>query len=56
MQLLENRPDVKMAEMTLASAYYTTNSARAAFYPGLNMHAVLGFVLGEEVGKIAGWH
>lgn len=29
MQLLENRPDVKMAEMTLAAAYYTTNSARA---------------------------
>ena len=26
-----------MAEMTLASAYYTTNSARAAFYPGLNI-------------------
>ena len=37
LQLLENRPDVKMAEMTLASAYYTTNSARAAFYPGLNI-------------------
>ena len=37
MQLLENRPDVKIAEMTLASAYYTTNSARAAFYPGLNI-------------------
>ena len=31
LQLLENRPDVKIAEMTLASAYYTTNQARAAF-------------------------
>ena len=29
LQLLENRPDVKVAEMTLASAYYTTNKARA---------------------------
>ena len=28
LQLLENRPDVKIAEMTLASAYYTTNKAR----------------------------
>lgn len=36
LHLLENRPDVKIAEMTLASAYYTTNKARAAFYPGLN--------------------
>ncbi|MCI5560575.1 MAG: TolC family protein [Phocaeicola sp.] len=35
--LLENRPDVKMAEMTLASAYYTTNQAKAAFYPSLNI-------------------
>lgn len=43
MQLLENRPDVKMAEMTLASAYYTTNSARAAFYPGLNITGTAGW-------------
>ena len=39
LQLLENRPDVKVAEMTLASAYYTTNKARAAFYPGINITA-----------------
>ncbi|WP_418660593.1 efflux transporter outer membrane subunit [Bacteroides ilei] len=43
MQLLENRPDVKMAEMTLAAAYYTTNSARAAFYPGLNITGTAGW-------------
>ena len=43
MQLLENRPDVKMAEMTLAAAYYTTNSARAAFYPGLNITGMAGW-------------
>lgn len=43
MQLLENRPDVKMAEMTLAAAYYTTNSARAAFYPGLNITGTSGW-------------
>lgn len=35
LQLLENRPDVKAAELALASAYYTTNQARSAFYPGL---------------------
>lgn len=43
MQLLENRPDVKIAEMTLAAAYYTTNSARAAFYPGLNITGTAGW-------------
>ena len=37
MQLLENRPDVKMAEMTLAAAYYTTNSARC-FLSGTEYH------------------
>lgn len=43
MQLLENRPDVKIAEMALAAAYYTTNSARAAFYPGLNITGTAGW-------------
>lgn len=47
MQLLENRPDVKMAEMTLAAAYYTTNSARAAFYPGLNITGLAGWTNGS---------
>ena len=36
-QLLSNRPDVKAAEMTLASAYYNTNSARSAFYPQITL-------------------
>ncbi len=43
LQLLENRPDVKVEEMTLASAYYTTNQARAAFYPGLNITGTAGW-------------
>ena len=36
-QLLSNRPDVKAAEMALASCYYNTNSARAAFYPQITL-------------------
>ena len=43
LQLLENRPDVKIAEMTLASAYYTTNSARAAFYPSISISGTYGW-------------
>ena len=33
LQLLENRPDVKAAELALASAYYTTNQALPLFIP-----------------------
>ncbi len=31
LQLLENRPDVKAAELALASAYYTTESGAFRF-------------------------
>ena len=48
-QLLANRPDVKMAEMNLASAYYSTDQARAAFYPGLNITATAGWTNGSGI-------
>jgi outer membrane protein TolC len=41
--LLSNRPDVKMAELSLAQAFYATNSARAAFYPSISLQGVLGW-------------
>lgn len=37
------RPDVAAAERSFAVAYYATNSARAAFYPSLNISAQGGF-------------
>ena len=37
LQLLSNRPDVRQAEMELAQAFYTTNAARAAFYPHITL-------------------
>ena len=37
--LLERRPDVKQAEMALASAFYTKNQAKASFFPSLNISA-----------------
>lgn len=45
------RPDVAAAERSMAVAYYATNSARAAFYPGLNITANGGFtnMLGSMV-------
>lgn len=51
MRELASRPDVAAAEQNLAVAYYATNSARAAFYPGLNITANGGFtnLLGSAV-------
>ena len=43
LQLLSNRPDVKAAEMSLASCYYNTNSARAAFYPQITLSGSAGW-------------
>lgn len=43
LQLLANRPDVRQAEAALAEAFYATNSARAAFYPGLTLSGSLGW-------------
>lgn len=43
MAQLALRPDVAAAERNMAIAYYATNSARAAFYPGLNITANGGF-------------
>ncbi|MCM1020711.1 MAG: TolC family protein [Muribaculum sp.] len=40
---LAARPDVKAAEQAVAVAYYATNQARAAFYPGINISASGGF-------------
>jgi outer membrane protein oprM len=48
LQLLENRPDVKAAELALADAYYTTNQARSAFYPSVNITGTLGWTNGSN--------
>lgn len=43
MALLANRPDVKQAELQLASKFYAVNSAQASFYPALTLSGTLGF-------------
>lgn len=47
---LANRPDVKNAELALASAFYSTNAARSAFYPALNLTGILGWT--NDLGVI----
>lgn len=46
-RLLDNRPDVLQAEYGVMSAFETTNSARASFYPALTLTASVGFVATE---------
>lgn len=54
---LANRPDVRVAEQQLAVAYYTTNSARAAFYPSLTISSNGGFtnMLGSLITNPGKW-
>ena len=57
MSMLASRPDVAAAEMSLAQAYYATNMARAAFYPGLTITANGGFtnMLGSMISNPGDW-
>ena len=43
LQILSNRPDVRSAEFSLAQAFYTTNAARAAFYPSITLSGSAGW-------------
>ena len=57
LQLLANRPDVRMAEYQLAQAFYATNAARASFYPSISLSGTLGWTNGAGGVKLnpAGW-
>lgn len=57
MSALAFRPDVEAAEQTLASAFYSTNSARAAFYPSFAISATGGFtnLLGSFIKNPGDW-
>lgn len=57
LRLLSRRPDVVQAEAQLASAYYSTNQARSAFYPNLVLSGSVGWTnsLGEVVSNPGGW-
>ncbi len=41
--LLQNRPDIKQAELELAASNADLASAKAAFYPSLNINAAIGY-------------
>jgi len=41
--LLQNRPDVKLADLAMAEAFYNTQEARAAFYPSISLQGLAGW-------------
>ena len=41
--LLQNRPDVKLADLAMAEAFYNTQAARAAFYPSISLQGIAGW-------------
>jgi len=50
-QLLELRPDIRVADQQLAEAFYNTNAARSAFFPKISLQGILGW--GNNQGMIA---
>lgn len=42
-QLLQNRPDIRQAELGLAAAKLDIKAAKANFYPSLNINAAIGY-------------
>ena len=42
LQMLENRPDIRQAEYALQAAFYSTNAAKASFYPSLTLGGTIG--------------
>lgn len=43
LQLLSNRPDVRMAESYLAEMFYATAEARSSFYPSFTLSGAAGY-------------
>ena len=49
-QLLEYRPDIKIADQQLAETFYNTNAARSAFFPKISLQGIFGW--GNNSGTI----
>lgn len=51
-QMLNNRPDVHYAEMTLAQCFYDTQAARSKFYPNLTISGSGAFTNSSGAGIV----
>ena len=52
LQMLTNRPDVRMAEYSLMQAYYATAEARSALYPSITLSGTLGWTNNSGAGIV----
>ena len=51
-QLLENRPDIRMANHAMEEAFYNTAAARSAFYPSITLSGSLGWTNNSGAGIV----
>ena len=52
LQLLNNRPDVHYAEMSLAQCFYNVNTARSKFYPNITISGTGAFTNSSGAGIV----
>lgn len=51
-EMLSNRPDVRIAEYSLMQAYFATNVARSALYPSITLSGTLGWTNNSGMGIV----
>ena len=51
-QMLENRPDILMANHAMEEAFYNTAAARSAFYPSITLSGAAGWTNNSGVGIV----
>ncbi len=51
-QLLENRPDIRMANHAMEEAFYNTAAARSAFYPNITLSGTIGWTNSAGIGIV----
>ena len=51
-QMLENRPDIRMANHAMEEAFYNTAAARSAFYPTITLSGAAGWTNNSGMGIV----
>lgn len=51
-QMLENRPDIRMANHAMEEAFYNTAAARSAFYPSITLSGSVGWTNNSGAGIV----
>ena len=50
--MLENRPDIRMANHAMEEAFYNTAAARSAFYPSITLSGAAGWTNNSGIGIV----